>query len=101
MDASGLQISLSLVIAIVSGVISAAGVWFKLKGKVELQQLKIETMEDGLEIAQERVTRLKAQVEANKEKNENAVSELKKEINEMEIRIIKAIHELTTEINKK
>jgi gas vesicle protein len=101
MDASGLQISLSLVIAIVSGVVSAAGVWFKLKGKVELQQLKIETMEDGLEIAQERISKLKTQVEANKEKNENAVSELKKEINDMEIRIIKAIHELTTEINKK
>ena len=101
MDASGLQISLSLVIAIVSGVVSAAGVWFKLKGKVELQELKLQNMEDGLEIAQERVTRLKGQVEANKEKNENAVSELKKEINEMEIRIIKAIHELTTEINKK
>ncbi len=42
-----------------------------------------------------------ALLENNKEKNENAVSELKKEINEMEIRIIKAIHELTTEINKK
>lgn len=101
MDASGLQISLSLVIAIISGVVSAAGVWFKLKGKVELQQLKIETMEDGLEIAQERVSKLKTQVEANKEKNENAVSDLKKEMNDMEMRIIKAIHELTTEINKK
>lgn len=101
MDASGLQISLSLVIAIVSGVISAAGVWFKLKGKVELQQLKIETMEDGLEIAQERVSKLKTQVEANKEKNETAVADLKQEMNNMEMRIIKAIHELTTQINKK
>lgn len=101
MDASGLQISLSLVIAIVSGVVSAAGVWFKLKGKVELQQLKIETMEDGLEIAQERVSKLKTQVEANKEKNETAVADLKQEMNNMEMRIIKAIHELTTQINKK
>jgi len=101
MDASGLQISLSLVIAIVSGVVSAAGVWFKLKGKVELQQLKIETMEDGLEVAQERVSKLKTQVEANKEKNETAVADLKQEMNNMEMRIIKAIHELTTQINKK
>jgi gas vesicle protein len=101
MDASGLHISLSLVIAIVSGVVSAVGVWFKLKGKVELQQLKIETMEDGLEIAQERVSKLKTQVEANKEKNETAVADLKQEMNNMEMRIIKAIHELTTQINKK
>ena len=101
MDASGLEISLSLVIAIVSGVVSAAGVWFKLKGKVELQELKLKTMEDGLEIAQERVSKLKTQVEANKEKNETAVSDLKQEMNNMEMRIIKAIHELTTQINKK
>ena len=101
MDASGLQISLSLVIAIVSGVISAAGVWFKLKGKVELQELKLQTMEDGLEIAQERVSKLKSQVEVNKEKNETAVADLKQEMNNMEMRIIKAIHELTTQINKK
>ena len=101
MDASGLQISLSLVIAIISGVISAAGVWFKLKGKVELQQLKIETIEDGLIIAQERVSKLKTQVEANKEKNETAVSDLKAEMSAMEMRIIKAIHELTKELNNK
>ena len=58
-------------------------------------------MEDGLEIAQERVSKLKTQVEANKEKNETAVSDLKQEMNNMEMRIIKAIHELTTQINKK
>ena len=101
MDASGLQISLSLLMAILSGMAGALGVWFKLKGKVELQELKIETMEDVINIAQERISKLKVVVETNKEKNETAVTDLKSEMNAMEMRIIKAIHELTTELNKK
>jgi hypothetical protein len=78
----GLKLSMEIVIALISGVVSAAGVWFKLKGTVELQQLKIETMEEDV-----------------REKNENSVADLKKEMGDMEMRIIKAIHELTTEIN--
>lgn len=96
MDASGLQISLSLLAALMSGVIGAVGVWFKLKGKVDIQGLKIETLEDSIDVAQERISKLKTVVETNKEKNETAVTDLKKEINEMEIRIIKAIHEINS-----
>jgi hypothetical protein len=97
----GLKLSMEIVIALISGVISAAGVWFKLKGSVELQQLKIDTMEEDVKTAQSRITSLKKTVEHNREKNENSVADLKKEMGDMEMRIIKAIHELTTEINKK
>lgn len=97
----GLKLSMEIVIALISGVVSAAGVWFKLKGTVELQQLKIETMEEDVKTAQSRITSLKKTVEHNREKNENSVADLKKEMGDMEMRIIKAIHELTTEINKK
>jgi gas vesicle protein len=97
----GLKLSMEIVIALISGVVSAAGVWFKLKGTVELQQLKIDTMEEDVKTAQSRITSLKKTVEHNREKNENSVSDLKKEMGDMEMRIIKAIHELTTEINKK
>ena len=97
----GLKLSMEIVIALISGVISAAGVWFKLKGSVELQQLKINTMEEDVKTAQTRITSLKKTVEHNREKNENSVADLKKEMGDMEMRIIKAIHELTTEINKK
>lgn len=97
----GFKISMEIVIALISGVVSAAGVWFKLKGSVEIQQLKIETMEEDVKTAQTRITSLKKTVEHNREKNENSVADLKKEMGDMEMRIIKAIHELTTEINKK
>ena len=97
----GLKLSMEIVIALISGVVSAAGLWFKLKGTVELQQLKIETMEEDVKTAQSRITSLKKTVEHNREKNENSVADLKKEMGDMEMRIIKAIHELTTEINKK
>ena len=97
----GLKLSMEIVIALISGVISAAGVWFKLKGSVELQQLKIDTMEEDVKTAQSRITSLKKTVEHNREKNENSVADLKKEMGDMEMRIIKAINELKTEINKK
>ena len=64
----GLKLSMEIVIALISGVVSAAGVWFKLKGTVELQQLKIETMEEDVKTAQSRITSLKKTVEHNREK---------------------------------
>ena len=97
----GFKISMEIAISLISGIGSALGVWFKLKGSVEMQQLKISNMEDDIKTAQLRITSLKKTVEHNREKNENSVSDLKKEMGDMEMRIIKAIHELTTEINKK
>jgi len=91
----GLSISVEIFIALSSGLISALGVWFKLKSTVQIQKLMIDNIENNLKNAHDRITNLKNTVEANREKNENSVSDLKKEINEMEIRIIKAIHEIS------
>jgi FtsZ-binding cell division protein ZapB len=90
----GLSISVEIFIALSSGLISALGVWFKLKSTVQLQKLMIDNMEANVKNAHERITNLKTTVEANKEKNETAVSDLKSEISAMEMRIIKAIHEI-------
>ena len=90
----GLSISVEIFIAITSGIISALGVWFKLKSTVQIQKLMIDNIETNLKNAHERITNLKSTVEANKEKNETAVSDLKAEISAMEMRIIKAIHEI-------
>ena len=95
------SITIEIFIALISGLISALGVWFKLKSTVELHKLMIDNMKEDCESLNARVTRLKATVEANRERNETAVADLKKEMGDMEMRIIKAIHELTTEINKK
>lgn len=91
----GLSISLEIFIALSSGLISALGVWFKLKSTVQLQKLMIDNMEANVKNAHERITNLKNTVETNREKNENAVADLKKEMSEMEMRIIKAIHEIS------
>ena len=90
----GLSISVEIFIALSSGLISALGVWFKLKSTVQIQKLMIDNIEANLKNAHERITNLKNTVETNREKNETAVSELKKEMSEMEMRIIKAIHEI-------
>jgi len=95
------SITIEIFIALISGLVSALGVWFKLKSTVELHKLMIDNMKEDCESLNGRVTRLKATVEANRERNETAVADLKKEMGDMEMRIIKAIHELTTEINKK
>jgi len=90
----GLTISVEIFIAITSGIISALGVWFKLKSTVQIQKLMIDNIEANVKNAHERITNLKDTVEANREKNETAVADLKKEMSEMEMRIIKAIHEI-------
>ncbi len=97
----GAKISLEIFIALVSGVVSALGVWFKLKSTVELHKLMIDNMKEDCETFNNRVTKLKLTVESNREKNESSMGELKKEINEMEIRIIKAIHDINTNGNSR
>ena len=92
----GGTITIEIFIALTSGIVSALGVWFKLKSTVEMHKLMIDNMKEDCEMTNGRVTRLKATVEANREKNETALAELKSEINDMEIRIIKAIHEINT-----
>jgi len=91
----GLSISVEIFIALSSGLISALGVWFKLKSTVQIQKLMIDNIEANLKNAHERITNLKNTVEANREKNETAVADLKSEISAMEMRIIKAIHEIS------
>jgi gas vesicle protein len=91
---NGATISIEILIAVTSGIVSALGVWFKLKSTVEMHKLMIDNIKHDCDIFNERVTKLKSTVEANREKNENSLSELKKEINDMEIRIIKAIHDI-------
>ena len=91
---NGALLSLEIFIALVSGIVSAAAVWFKLKSTVEMQKLMIDNMKEDVDSANDRVTRLKKTVEGNRDKTETSMAELKKEINDMEIRIIKAIHEI-------
>lgn len=105
MDINGLSIGVDMLTSILFGATGALGVWFKLKGKVEILDIEIESLkhdyksltqlkkEDNLAL-HKRVDALKSVVEKNREKQDSSSQEIKTEMNKMELRIITAIHEL-------
>jgi len=103
MEASGFQIGLEALIGLLSAGAGALAVWYTLKGKVEIQQVVLNNLisdmeevkthkKEGHTILHKRIDDLKNQVDKNREKNDESLSELKKEMGAMEIRIIQAIH---------
>jgi gas vesicle protein len=84
MEVSSLQIGFDALIALLVSVTGALGVWYSLKGKVTIQQI--------LKLLHKRIDDLKTQVERNREKNDQALADLKSEMGQMEIRIINAIN---------
>ena len=85
--AEGVNISLYMFTAIVSGVVSALSVWHRLKSKVELLNLDLHNLKHEQSI-------LKEVFEKNKDKQHESMNVLKEEMSQMELRIIKEIHNL-------
>lgn len=94
MDVSGYTIGLDIFVSVLFGTGGAIGVWFKLKGKVNIQDVKIENLEAERRNLHNRIDGLKSIVEKNREKQDSATQEIKSSMNAMELRIIKAIHEI-------
>lgn len=94
MDVSGFSIGLDIVISVLFAAAAALGVWFKLKGRVNIQDVRIENLESEKLKLHERINSLKSIVEKNREKQDSATQEIKSSMNAMELRIIKAIHEI-------
>lgn len=105
MNVTEMQIGLDVLIGILSAAAGALTIWYTLKNKVQIQQLLIDqSTQDIVEIKSnsknacdmlhKRVDGLKTTVERNREKNDGAISELKTEMGQMELRIIQAIHGL-------
>tara|TARA_R110002167_G_scaffold223061_2_gene428088 strand:- start:472 stop:789 length:318 start_codon:yes stop_codon:yes gene_type:complete len=103
MEVSSLQIGFDALIALLVSVTGALGVWYSLKGKVTLQQIILDALSKDLEemkvdkkdnntLLHNRIDDLKKQVERNREKNDQSLSDLKSEMGKMEIRIIHAIN---------
>ncbi len=103
MEVTGFQIGFDALISLLSAVIGALTVWYSLKGKVEIQQVVLENLSSDMEevkshkkeghaILHKRIDDLKNQVDKNREKNDESLGELKKEMGAMELRIIQAIH---------
>lgn len=110
----GLTIGLEAGISLLSAIVGAMTVWYTLKGKVEIQKVVLDNLiadmndlkeakKEGQDLLHKRVDDLKRQVEKNREKNEEALADLKKdvadvknEMSAMELRIIQEFHKSKT-----
>lgn len=103
MEVSSLQIGFDALVSILSALVGALTVWFTLKNKVSIQQLVLETLQKDLEelkldkkdsnkLLHKRVDELKVKVDSNREKNDQALADIKSEMAAMELRIIQAIN---------
>ena len=105
MEVNSITIGLGALISLLSGIIGAVGFWYKVKNKVdvlEVKQISINKDHDELktaagkadDIIHNRIENLKQQVESNRARHDDSITELKSEMSNMELRIIQAIHEL-------
>ena len=114
MNISGIQIGLDMLISIIFGASGAVGVWFKMKGKQDLQSVAISNIEKDQEESSKRfeneinkirdskrelnsqlhsrIDSLKSTVEKNREHAEKNNTDMKQFINDMKVEIIREIH---------
>jgi hypothetical protein len=104
-EINSITIGLGALISLLSGIIGAVGFWYKVKNKVDLLEVKQDsinkdhaelktTAEKADDIIHNRIENLKQQVESNRARHDESITELKSEMSQMELRIIQAIHEL-------
>lgn len=93
MDVTGLQIGFDALLSILSALVGALTVWFTLKNKVTIQQLLLDRLSKEVdERLHKRIDDLKAKVEVNREKNDQAINQLREDMAQMKVDIIEAIH---------
>ena len=93
MDVTGLQIGFDALLSILSAFVGALTVWFTLKNKVTIQQLLLDRLSKEVdERLHKRIDDLKVKVEVNREKNDQAINQLREDMAQMKVDIIEAIH---------
>jgi gas vesicle protein len=93
MDVTGLQIGFDALLSILSAFLGAVTVWFTLKNKVTIQQLLLDRLSKEVdERLHKRIDDLKIKVEVNREKNDQAINQLREDMAQMKVDIIEAIH---------
>lgn len=105
MDAGSLSFTLSGLMSILLGAAGAFGVWFRLKGtisvqdveikslKFDMQEIKVDMKSDKVQI-HKRMDSQKELIEKNRINSDTGIRGIEGKMNEMELRIIKAIHEI-------
>ena len=105
MDYTGITFGLDVLISVIFGAGGALAVWFKMKGKQDIQSVEITGLKSDLEDLKEekkenhnqihnRIDSLKVVVEKNRENSDNGINAMTANMNAMELRIIKAIHDI-------
>lgn len=105
MDYTTIKFGFDVLISVVFGAGGALAVWFKLKSNVDLQCVELVNLKNELaELKEEkkesnkqthrRIDSLKLIVDKNREITDNSVATMTAKMQEMELRIIKAIHEI-------
>jgi len=94
MEAEGLTFGLNAIVSILFAAAGALGFWYTIKGSVNLLEQRVQTLEDNNKILHKRVENLKEEVKENREKADTAISDITGKMQEMELRIIQAIHDL-------
>jgi hypothetical protein len=104
METTGFGIGFEALISLLSAIIGALTIWYSLKGKVEIQEVILNNLKSDInEIKMDektshtainkRIDDVKVQVEKNRATQDRIISDLKTEMQAMELRIIQAIHE--------
>ena len=94
MEAEGLTFGLHALISILFAGAGALGFWFTMKWSVSLLKQRVETLEANNKIIHKRLENFKEQVKENRDKADTAINDITSKMQEMEIRIINAIHDL-------
>jgi len=94
MEAEGLKFGLNAIVSILFASGGALGFWYTIKGSVNLLEQRVKTLEDNDKVLHKRVESIKQEVKENREKSETSISDITGKMQEMELRIITAIHEL-------
>lgn len=94
MNAEEMTFGLNTLLSVLFGAGGAIGVWFKLKGSVNLLKLRIETLETNQKIFNRRIEAIKTDIKENRDRADNSITDITAKIQEMELRIIQAIHDI-------
>ena len=98
-----MQIGFDALVALLGSLSGALAVWYTLKSKVAIQEVILNNLnrdmdqfktnkKEGHSLLHKRIDDLQKQVETNRSKHEESMSDLKTEMGQMELRIITAIH---------
>ena len=117
MNATDLTFDLGNVLTIIGGIIAVVTVWIRFNVKMEIIKQKVEQndinisdnyrkcvvmkedynklLDKSNEFLHDRIDKISDEVKDNRIKADQSVNELKSAMQEMELRIIKAIHEIS------